>query len=263
MPTLLLVRHGRTAANATGVLAGWTPGVSLDDEGRGQADELAERLAPVPLAAVVTSPLDRCQQTAAAIIAYPGPDGTRPVAQVEDRLGECRYGDWTGQDLRTLAQDPLWKVVQQHPSAVVFPGPDGESLRAVQHRAVDAVRDLDARIAAEHGEHAVWVAVSHGDVIKAVLADALGMHLDEFQRIVVSPCSVSVVRYTATRPFVLRANDTGGDLTGLRPPDPTPTGNSDPDAAPGGTSDAASSEGAGARAADGVPTGDAVVGGGA
>lgn len=218
MPTVLLIRHGRTAANATGVLAGWMPGVDLDDRGREQAAALAQRLAAVPVSALVASPLERCQQTAASLAAVPGPkDAVRPDVATDDRLGECRYGDWTGRELKTLVKEPLWKVVQQHPSAAVFPGPEGESMRAMQQRALDAVRDWDARVAAEHGDDAVWVAVSHGDVIKAVLADALGAHLDEFQRIVVSPCSVSAVTYTPIRPFVGRLNDTGGDLSGLAP----------------------------------------------
>jgi broad specificity phosphatase PhoE len=100
----------------------------------------------------------------------------------------------------------------------VFPGPEGEGLAQTQARAVIAIREWDARVAAEHGPDAVWVACSHGDVIKAVLADALGMHLDLFQRIVVDPCSVSVVRYTETRPFVVRVNDVGGDVASLIPP---------------------------------------------
>ena len=112
---------------------------------------------------------------------------------------------------------PLWRVVQAHPSAVTFPGPEGESMLAMQLRAVEAVRAHDAAVAEQHGEDAVWAAVSHGDVIKAVLADALGMHLDAFQRLVVDPCSVSAVRYTPLRPFALRVNDTGGDLSDLVP----------------------------------------------
>jgi probable phosphomutase (TIGR03848 family) len=214
MTTLLLVRHGRTTANASGVLAGWTPGVGLDEVGREQARAVASRLSPVGLAAVVSSPLDRCQETAAALTA--GRDGL--TVHTDERIGECRYGDWTGRPLKELAKDPLWKIVQQHPSAVVFPGPQGEALAHTQARAVAAVREWDARIAAEHGPDAVWVACSHGDVIKAVLADALGMHLDLFQRIVVDPCSVSVVRYTETRPFVVRVNDVGGDVSALVPP---------------------------------------------
>jgi probable phosphomutase (TIGR03848 family) len=132
----------------------------------------------------------------------------------DERVGECRYGDWSGQELKKLAKDPLWKVVQAHPSGAVFPGPDGESMRGMQQRAVDAVRDWNERLGAD----ATYVVVSHADVIKAVLADALGLHLDEFQRIVVDPASVSVVTYTPLRPFVVRVNDTGGDLAGLVPP---------------------------------------------
>jgi probable phosphomutase (TIGR03848 family) len=214
MTTLLLLRHGRTTANASGVLAGWTSGVGLDEVGRGQAESVAARLAQIPIAAVVSSPLDRCQETAATLAA--GCGGLK--LETDDRIGECRYGDWTGRPLKELAKEPMWKVVQQHPSAAVFPGPEGEGLAQTQARAVAAVREWDARIAAEHGPDAVWVACSHGDVIKAVLADALGMHLDLFQRIVVDPCSISVVRYTETRPFVVRVNDVGGDVASLIPP---------------------------------------------
>lgn len=218
---MLLVRHGRTTANTAGVLAGWTPGVHLDETGRAQSAALGERMATVPLATVVSSPLERCLETAAALISAPGPDGKpRPEIETDPRLGECGYGDWTGRSLKELSREPLWRVVQAHPSAATFPGPGGESLPAMQLRAVSAVRELDARVAAAHGDAAVWVAVSHGDVIKAVLADALGMHLDAFQRIIVEPCSVSVLRYTPLRPFVMRMNDVGGDLRGLVPPRP-------------------------------------------
>ncbi|MGN6521974.1 MAG: MSMEG_4193 family putative phosphomutase [Actinomycetes bacterium] len=217
MPTVLLVRHGRTAANASGQLAGWTPGVLLDDTGRQQAAAVAQRLAALPIARIVASPLERCQETAAAIVAARKGEGQ---LLTDERLGEAHYGDWTGKDLKVLAKDPLWPVVQGHPSAVTFPGDAGESMLAMQTRAVQAVRAHDAAVAADVGDHGVWVAVSHGDVIKSVLADALGMHLDAFQRIAVDPCSVSVVRYTPMRPFVLRSNDVGGDLAGVVPPPP-------------------------------------------
>jgi probable phosphomutase (TIGR03848 family) len=207
--TVILLRNGRTTANTGGVLAGWTPGVQLDETGQAQVQAVAQRLAPVPLAAVVTSPLERCRQTAAAVTA-----GRDLAVRDDDRLGEARYGDWTGRSLKELAKDPLWKVVQQHPSAAVFPGPEGEGLAHTQARAVAAVRSWNAAL----GPDAVWLACSHGDVIKAVLADALGLHLDQFQRIVVDPASVSVISYTDTRPFVLRTNDTGGDVSGLIPP---------------------------------------------
>src|SRR3954466_5143124 len=219
VPTVLLVRHGRTTANASGTLAGWTPGVGLDEVGRAQAQTLAGRLATVPLAAVVTSPLQRCQETVAELVAVPGPRGVaRPAPLVDDRLGEARYGDWTGRLLKELAKEPLWRVVHAHPSAVTFPREHGESMLGMQLRSVEAVREHDAAVAREHGEDAVWAAVSHGDIIKSLLPDALGMHLHPFQRIVVDPCSVSVVRYTPLRPFALHVNDTGGDLAGLVPP---------------------------------------------
>src|SRR5947209_3051066 len=189
------------------VLAGWTPGVHLDDRGQKQAAALAERLAQVPVAAIVASPLERCQETAAALAA-----GRDVTVETDDRIGECQYGDWTGQELKKLVKDPLWKVVQAHPSAATFPG--GEALRDTQARAIAAVRAHNDRL----GEDATWIAVSHGDVIKSVVADALGLHLDQFQRIQVDPCSLTVVRYTQLRPFVLRLNDTGGGVDDLKPP---------------------------------------------
>ena len=209
MTTVVLVRHGLTAMTGP-VLAGWTPGLHLDERGQAQAAAVAERLRPIPFDAVVSSPLDRCLDTATAVLA--GRDGVE--LQVEQRLGECRYGDWTGRPLKELARDPLWKVVQNHPSAVVFPGPEGEPLRETQARAVGAVRDWNARL----GPDATWLACSHGDVIKAVVADALGLHLDQFQRITIDPCSVTVIRYTELRPFVVRVNDTGGGVADLLPP---------------------------------------------
>ena len=198
MATVILVRHGRTTANAAGVLAGRTKGVHLDATGHNQAEAPAARLAPVPLSAVVTSPLERTRETAKPIAAAQA-DSSRPVS--EKGLVECDYGSWSGQDLKTLAKEPLWRTVQAHPSAAVFP--DGESMADMSARAVAAVRRWDARVTDEHGPEALWVAVSHADIIKAVLADALGMHLDAFQRLVVDPASVSVVRYTPLRPFVL------------------------------------------------------------
>ncbi|MDQ1688354.1 MAG: hypothetical protein QOK42_1329 [Frankiaceae bacterium] len=207
MTTVLLVRHGLTAMTGP-VLAGRTAGVHLDDRGTAQAKALAERLLPLPLAAIVTSPLERCRETAKEIAA--GRPATK--IQVDKRFIECEYGEWTGRPLKELAKDPLWKVVQAHPSAAVFPG--GEPLRDSQARAVAAVRDWNARL----GDDATYAVVSHGDIIKAILADALGLHLDQFQRVAVDPCSVSVVRYTELRPFVVRTNDSGGSVADLMPP---------------------------------------------
>jgi probable phosphomutase (TIGR03848 family) len=211
MATVILVRHGRTTANASGVLAGRLAGVRLDDTGQAQVAKAAERIAPVPLATLVTSPQERCRQTAKAIAAAQHRNGLRAVT---DRgLAECDYGDWQGRTLKELAKDKLWGTVQRQPSAAVFPG--GESMVSMQHRAVEAVRRHDARVADEHGPGAVWVAVSHGDIIKSVLADALGLHLDLFQRINVDPASVSIVQYTPDRPYVLATNTLDGDLSWL------------------------------------------------
>jgi probable phosphomutase (TIGR03848 family) len=217
MATVILVRHGRTTANATGTLAGRLPGVKLDETGSGQAVRTGERLAVVPLAALVTSPLERCRQTAKEILTrQPGEPATPGGLQTDRGLSECDYGSWQGRPLKELTKEPLWKVVQAQPSAAVFPG--GESMQAMQARAVAAVRRHDALVEAEHGPGAVWAAVSHGDIIKSVLADALGMHLDLFQRINVDPASVSIVRYTPSRPFVLATNTHAGDLSWLVPP---------------------------------------------
>lgn len=220
MAICLLVRHGRTTANATGVLAGWTPGTALDDTGREQAARLGARLADVPLAVVVTSPLQRCLETTEELLHHI-PGSSRPSVSVDDRVGEARYGAWTGRSLTDLAQDPLWRDVQDRPSQVVFPPHpehEHEGLAEMSRRAVEALTEWNAHVELEHGPAGVWLAVSHGDVIKAMLAHALATPLDDFQRIVVDPASVSIVHQTSARPFVLRTNDTGSDpvdLSGL------------------------------------------------
>lgn len=210
MATVVLVRHGRTTANASGILAGRTPGVRLDERGHEQVAVAGERLSVVPLVAVVSSPMERCRETAEAIITR---QSGSPAVPVEDGISECDYGDWQGRPLKDLAQEDLWKVVQRQPSAAAFPG--GESLHTMQTRAVRAIRTLDAAFEAEHGAGAVWAAVSHGDIIKAVLADALGMHLDLFQRLHANPASISIVRYGSARPDVVAMNTDAGDLSWL------------------------------------------------
>jgi probable phosphomutase (TIGR03848 family) len=211
MATVILVRHGRTTANASGVLAGRTEGVLLDDVGREQAARTADRLAAVPLVGVVSSPLERCRQTAGFILDRQ--EGS-PATPLEEGITECDYGEWQGRTLKDLGGEKLWSTVQKQPSAVVFPG--GESMLTMQSRSVSAVRRLDAAFEAEHGPGAVWAAVSHGDIIKAILADAYGMHLDLFQRISVGPASVSIVRYGPDRPDVIATNTDSGDLSWLR-----------------------------------------------
>src|SRR6476660_6145981 len=199
VPTVLFVRHGRSTSNTAGTLAGWMPGVFLDETGEAQAASVGQRLAAavLPVVEVVSSPLDRCVQTA-DLLAAPLP--AHVARSVHVGLGECRYGAWTGRPIAELAREELWKVVQDRPSEARFPDSaayPAESMSEMQDRALRAVREIDARILETHGKDAVWVAVSHGDVIKSILSHATGAHLDDFQRI----------------------NDVGGDLTGLRPPD--------------------------------------------
>ncbi len=236
--TVILLRHGRSTSNTAGVLAGRSEGVDLDDKGREQAVGLIDRIGELPIRAVVCSPMLRCRRT------------VEPLAEalclqplIEDRLAEVDYGEWTGRKLGDLASEPLWRVVQAHPSAAVFPG--GEGLAQVQARAVAAVREHDRRLALEHGGEqggdALWVACTHGDVIKSVIADAYGMHLDSFQRVNADPASVSVIRYTPLRPFVVHVNHTGARLSAALRTAPPPK--VEPQGAPE------------------APTGDAVVGG--
>lgn len=225
MTTVLLIRHGRTTANATGVLAGRSPGVELDEVGVKQAADAGARISSLPVRAVVSSPLQRCRQTGQALLKArnePGTSATGPSTLINDRgLIECGYGDWTGKALKDLSKEPLWRTVQSQPSAVRFP--NGESMTEMSARAVSTIHAWNDKITAEHGPDGLWVAVSHGDVIKAILADALGMHLDAFQRIMVDPASISVVNYTSTRPYVVRMNSVSADLAALLAPPPKKT----------------------------------------
>jgi 2,3-bisphosphoglycerate-dependent phosphoglycerate mutase len=218
MTRALIVRHGQTTANATGVLAGRTE-VELNDVGRRAAESLGAALTEVPLERVITSPMLRTRQTAELLLAA---RHTPVDLSVDDGLAEVEYGEWTGRALAELAKEDLWRTVQVHPASVTFP--NGEAMAAMSARAVASVRAWCAR----SDDSANLLFVSHGDVIKAILADALGMHLDAFQRIVVHPTSLSVVNYVHGRPFVERINDCNGDLGDLVPPAPA-------EAVPGGT----------------------------
>lgn len=195
--TLVLVRHATTAATGKR-LGGWTPGVHLDEPGLAQAQATAERLEEVAIAAVYASPLERTQETAKEIAR---PHGLR--VRTRRGLGEVDYGEWTDTPLGQLRRRKLWPVIQATPSRVTFPG--GESIRAAQARAVDATEEL----ASEHAGETV-VCVSHADVIKAVVAYHLGMPLDTFQRLVIAPASITVLRLGAGQaPVLLTINDTG------------------------------------------------------
>ena len=229
--TVILLRHGRSVSNTAHTLAGRSEGVELDAKGVSQAAALVERLAGLPITALVRSPLLRCRLTLEPLAAALG---LEPL--IDERLSEVDYGQWTGRNLGELVKEPLWTVVQQQPSAAVFP--DGEGLAQVQARAVAAVRDHDRRLADEHGADVLWVACTHGDVIKSVVADALGAHLDSFQRITADPASMSVIRYTPARPFVVHVNHTGAELaSALRTPPPADAGGEVTDAVVGGSTD--------------------------
>ncbi|BBX96842.1 histidine phosphatase family protein [Mycobacterium lacus] len=213
--TVILLRHGRSTSNTAAILAGRSEGVDLDDKGRAQAAGLIDRVGDLRLRAVVTSPMLRCRRTV-----EPLADALCLEPVIDERLSEVDYGEWTGRKIGELVNEPLWKVVQAHPSAAVFPG--GEGLSQVQARAVAAVREHDRRLALEYGGDVLWLACSHGDVIKAVIADAFGTHLDSFQRITADPGSISVIRYTQLRPFVVHVNHTGARLSaGLRAAPPS------------------------------------------
>lgn len=203
MGTLLLIRHGRTDANANGILAGRTPGVALDEVGIATTNALAERLATVKLAGIIASPLERTQETAALLF------GSDTDISLEDRLLECDYGDWQGAKLSELAVHELWPIVQQRPDEMIFP--NGESMNDMSDRACLAVREWDAKLTSEHGDKVVWAAVSHGDIIKAICADAMGLPLRKFQSLLIEPASVSVIHYSETGSAVSKLNDTGSD----------------------------------------------------
>lgn len=200
MTKVVLIRHGRSTANAEGVLAGRTPGVALDDVGRAQAAGLASVLAGVNVAAAFTSPVQRCRETA-ELAGFAD-------AETVDALSECDYGSWTGASLESLRGEDVWGDIQAAPSKVRFPG--GESMLEMFTRTTSGVREIAGRFS--DGE--TIVLFSHGDPIKAILADAFGMGLDDFQRLHVSPAGLSIVEYHGDRPLVVCVN-AGGDLPAM------------------------------------------------
>lgn len=203
---LLLVRHGETPTTGR-VLPGRVPGLHLSQKGVAQARMVAERLADLPIDAIYSSPLERTSETAEPTAARLGLSINH-----DDGLVECDFGDWTGAALADLAGLPQWRTVQHTPSSFCFPG--GESFTRMQARMVAALEDLRA----EH-QGGVVVCFSHADPIKAAVAHALGTHLDLFQRIVISPASVSAILYAdGQSPAVLMVNSTSEPLSGLRVP---------------------------------------------
>lgn len=203
MTTLLLIRH---AANdwVGKRLAGWLPGVHLNEEGKRQATQLAQRLAEMPIVAVYASPLERALETAQAIARPRGLD-----VQVCEDLGEVRYGEWEGRAFEELQKTDLWPRVQAYPSGTRFPG--GETLREVQSRVVAALENI---LQAYPHDRDVVAVVSHGDAIRTAVAHYVGIHLDLFQRLVINPASVTVITFGEMGPRLVRLNDDGP----IRPP---------------------------------------------
>lgn len=205
MTQLLLIRHAENDYTRTGKLAGWTPGVGLNEVGRRQALALAEKLKEAPLAAIYSSPLERARETAAPLA-----EAKKLTVEIIEGLGEVRYGEWQGRSLKRLARTKLWRTVQGLPSAMQFPG--GETFRAVQTRAVDAVESL----VRAHPKDQI-AAFSHGDVIKLVVAHYLGLPLDLFQRLMIATASITVLRLGQGQPALVKLNDTSG-VEVARPP---------------------------------------------
>lgn len=196
MPTALFIRHGLTPHTGKR-LVGWTPGVSLSDGGRAEAEGLVARLEPLDIAAIYTSPLERCTETAAPLV-----KARKIRARRLAGLGEVHYGDWQGRSLAQLRRTKQWQGVQLNPAGFRFPG--GETLVETQQR---GVRTME-RILEETPKGTVAI-FSHGDMIRLLLAHYLGVHIDLFQRIAVETCSVSVVHLSGLRPRVVRLNDRG------------------------------------------------------
>lgn len=230
MAICLLVRHGHSSANAEGVLSGWAPGISLTETGRAQAVDLRTHLANRGVAAVISSPLQRCVETAALLA-----DVEAESVATDEGLGECHYGAWTGRRLSDLARDPLWRTVQDDPAGARFPDDEtyaAESLAEMTARVWETLATLDARVEAEHASEALWVAVSHGDPIRSALATAMGSGVAGLQRSRVDPGSVSCLRWSSGTPFVVGTNGDGSSLERwlAAPRHSVPSG----DAVPGG-----------------------------
>ena len=205
MTLVFLIRHAHSTANGSGILAGRTEGVRLSPAGRKQAKELAKRLGELPIKSLRSSPLQRCEETITPWLRKISQINPRLSLEVDPELSEVDYGDWTGRKLRSLSKELLWKTVQEKPSKVTFP--HGESMRSMQLRAMRAVqRGLEKR-----GRGHV-ILLSHGDVLKSIVASALNMHLDEFQRIVIDPASISIIDFSSAKPRLILLNDSRSRL---------------------------------------------------
>ena len=198
MPKIYLVRHGRTPANKKGILAGRTKGIYLDDTGIKQAEAVAKSLSQIKFKKIIVSPMERCQQTAKIIIT--GMDKT-PKPVIESGINECDYGDWSNKKLSALRSKTLWKTIQEKPSLVQFP--NGEKMNQMLARVKNTIFEHALKLKSDEN----LLVVSHGDPIRSFIADCLGMHLDNFQRITIDPCSVSVVIISNDNVQVISVNN--------------------------------------------------------
>jgi probable phosphomutase (TIGR03848 family) len=206
---LVLIRHAHSQSNASGVLSGRLPNIHLSEKGIKQSQQLSERLGNFAVAQLRVSPMERCFETISPwlndVVLKNSPD-FEPI--IDPSLNEVDYGHWSGKKLITLARKKEWRTVQESPSRMYFPG--GEGIAQMQSRAMSVVHEL-----ATLPDSKTAVIVSHGDVIKSIVASALGTHLDEFQRIIIDPASVSVLDYSGIKPRVLLLNDTRAVVTDL------------------------------------------------
>jgi probable phosphoglycerate mutase len=206
---LVLIRHAHSEANAAGILSGRLPNVHLSEKGIAQSEHLAVRLGNFPVANLRISPMERCFETISPWInSVVLPNNPRFEPTIDQELTEVDYGSWSGKKLAVLSKNKSWKTVQESPSRMYFP--KGEGIAQMQSRAMKSVHD-----AVSSKAKGSTVLVSHGDVIKSIIASALGMHLDEFQRVVIDPASISILDYSTTKPRVLLLNDSRSVITEL------------------------------------------------
>jgi len=206
---LVLIRHAHSEANAAGILSGRLPNVHLSEKGEEQSEHLTVRLGNFPVATLRISPMERCFETISPWInSIVLPNNPRFEPMIDQELTEVDYGSWSGKKLAVLSKNKLWKTVQEAPSRMYFPS--GEGIAQMQSRAMTSVHEAVSTKA-----KGAAVIVSHGDVIKSIVASALGMHLDEFQRIVIDPASISILDFSTTKPRVLLLNDSRSVVTEL------------------------------------------------
>lgn len=205
MTLVFLIRHAHSTANGSGILSGRTEGVHLSPAGRKQARQLATRLGNIPIKILLSSPLERCQETISPWLNAQDEVNPRLRLKIDPDLAEVDYGDWTGRGLRELAKEPLWKKIQETPSKVTFP--HGESMLKMQARAFTSLQNAVAKAGKGH-----VILISHGDVLKSLVASALNLHLDEFQRIVIDPASISILDFREDTSRLLLMNDTRSRL---------------------------------------------------